>query len=126
MVFMPNITTNHAITHTNLIHFKKYRKLEQAGKKHIIQAKEKKTCTPHGKPKHLGSRDSSYLYLVFLHFSNIYLRSFYMLLSLQMIMTLLLVKAIVNSIVFPKTVFTSAVHMYTPISPIQYWVKTKQ
>ena len=33
MVFMPNITTNHAITHTNLIHFKKYRKLEQAGKK---------------------------------------------------------------------------------------------
>ena len=117
VVFMPNITTNHAITHTNLIHFKKYRKLEQAGKK---------TCNLHGKPKHLGSRDSSYLYLVFLHFSNIYLWPFNMLLSLQMIMTLLLVKAIVNSIVFPKTVFTSAVHMYTPISPIQYWVKTKQ
>ena len=41
-------------------------------------------------------------------------------------MTLLLIKATVNSIVFPKTVFTSAVHMYTPISPIQCWVKTKQ
>jgi len=32
---MPNITTNHAITYTNLIHFKKYRKLEQAEKKLI-------------------------------------------------------------------------------------------